>query len=129
MKQMLVAAALGLGVLVTPGVVSAASGPLDGLTVPPADPSLVFVAPTPDQPNYDARIAAFLAVVVPDEWNGQPVAFLSTFNDDGGVAQIGLPTSQPAVDPNNPHFIYQRFQNDVLFYNGADGTTNVLQLS
>ncbi len=129
MKQLMLAAALGLSVLVTPGLVSAASGPLNGLTVPAADPSLVFVAPTPDQPNYDARLAAFLAAVVPDEWNGQPVQFLSTLNDDGGVDLIGLPTSQPAADPNNPHFIYQRFQNDVLFYNGTDGTTNVLPLS
>ncbi len=126
---MLFAVVLGLSVLVTPGVVSAASGPLDGLSVPPADPSLVFVAPNPDQPNYDARLAAFLDAVVPDEWNGQPVQFLSTFNDNGGVEAIGLPTSQPALDPNNPQFIYQRFQNDVLFYNGAEGTTSVLPLS
>jgi hypothetical protein len=128
MKRLFVSAALGLSVLVTPGLVSAASGPLDGLTVPRADPSLVFVAPTPDQPNYDARISAFLSAVVPDDWNGQPVQFLSTLNDNGGVPTIGLPTSQPAADPNNPQFIYQRFQNDVLFYNAADGTTSILPL-
>ena len=129
MKRFMMVAALGLSVLVTPAVVSAASGPLDGLTVPPADPSLVFVAPTPDQPNYEARLAAFLAAVVPDEWNEQPVQFLSTLNDNGGVDALGLPTSQPAADPNNPQFIYQRFQNDVLFYNGAEGTTSILPLT
>ena len=124
-KQFVVMIGL-LAVMAAPGVVAAA-GPLDGLTVPPADPALAFVAPTPDQPNYAARLEAFLEATVPDTWNGQPVAFLSTLNDTG-VDTLGLPTSQPAADPNNPHFIYQRFQNGVLFYNGADGTTSVLPL-
>jgi hypothetical protein len=115
-----------VAVMATPGVVSAA-GPLDGLTVPPADPALVFVEPTPDQPNYSARLDAFLQATVPDTWNGQPVAFLSTLNDTG-VDTLGLPTSQPTADPNNPQFVYQRFQNGVLFYNGAEGTTSVLPL-
>src|SRR5689334_16876565 len=107
---------------------AAAAGPLDGLTVPAVDPALVFVAPTPDQANYDARLEAFLEATVPDTWNGQPVAFLSTLND-AGVDAVGLPTSAPAADPNNPNFIYQRFQNDVLFYNAPDGTTSILPLA
>src|SRR5215472_15962561 len=86
----------------TPGVVGAA-GPLDGLTVPPVDPALVFVEPTPDQPNYDARVQAFLSTTVPDTFNGQPVDFLSTLNDTG-VDTVGLPTSYPAADPRNPNF-------------------------
>ena len=106
----------------------AAAGPLDGLGVPAADPSLVFVAPTPDQPNYPARLDAFLEATVPDTWNGEPVAFLSTLNDTGTDA-LGLPTSKPAADPNNPDFIYQRFQNGVLFYNATDDTTTVLPLA
>jgi hypothetical protein len=109
-------------------VVAAAQGPLDGLTIPQPDPALVFVAPSPDQPNYDARLQAFLEATVPDTWNGQPVQFLSTLNDTG-VDVLGLPTSAPAADPNNPNFIYQRFQNGVLFYNGTEGTTSVLPLS
>jgi hypothetical protein len=115
-----------MAALATPGVVAAA-GPSDGLTVPPQDPALVFVAPTPDQPNYSARLEAFLEATVPDTWNGRPVAFLSTLNDTG-VDALGLPTSQPAADPNNPQFVYQRFQNGVLFYNAAEGTTSVLPL-
>jgi hypothetical protein len=120
-------AAIMAAVVVMPSAVAAA-GPLDGLTVPPADPALVFVSPTPDQPNYAARLDAFLQVTVPDTWNGQPVAFLSTLNDTG-VDVLGLPTSQPATDPNNPNFIYQRFQNGVLFYNATEGATSVLPLS
>ena len=118
---------LGLSVAAGSGVASAA-GPLDGLTIPAIDPALVFVAPTPDQPNYDARVQAFLSITVPDMWNGQPVDFLSTLNNTSDVA-LGLPTSEPAADPHNPQFVYQRFQNGVLFYNAADGTTSALMFS
>ena len=116
-------AALIVGATLTPGLAFAA-GPLDGLTIPPADPSLTFVAPTPDQPNYDARLGAFLNVTVPDTWNGQPVAFLSNYDP-----ALGVPTSAPKADPNNPHFVYQRFQNGVLFYNETEGTTSILGLN
>jgi len=123
-------AVVAIGVLGVPGIVSAA-GPLDGLTVPAPDPALTFVAPTPDQPNYDARLQAFLEATVPDTWGGQPVQFLSTLNglNDTGEDVLGLPTSEPAADPHNPQFVYQRFQNGVLFYNAAAGTTSVLPLS
>ena len=121
MKRLAVAAAI-VGATFAPGLAFAA-GPLDGLTAPPADPSLEFVAPTPDQANYDARLQAFLDVTVPDMWNGQPVAFHSSYDPT-----LGVPTSVPKADPNNPNFIYQRFQNGVLFYNGTDGTTSVLGL-
>jgi hypothetical protein len=107
---------------------SLAAGPLDGLTIPGVDPALVFVTPTPDQPNYDARLQAFLSVTVPDEWNGQPVDFLSTLNDTGADV-LGAPTSEPAADPHNPQFVYQRFQNGVLFYNAAEGTTSAVLFS
>jgi hypothetical protein len=122
-----VAAVVGACFLGGASVVSAA-GPLDGLTVPPVDPALVFVAPTPDQPNYAARVQTFVGATVPDVWNGQPVQFLSTLNDTGEDV-LGLPTSEPAADPHNPQFVYQRFQNGVLFYNGSEGTTSVLPLA
>jgi hypothetical protein len=122
-----VSAVVMVAVLGVPQMVSAA-GPLDGLTIPAADPSLTFVAPTPDQPNYVARLQAFLAATVPDTWNSQPVMFLSTLNDTG-LDVLGLPTSEPAADPHNPRFIYQRFQNGVEFYNADAGTTSVLPLS
>ena len=125
MRRFAAGAALIFGLLM-PGAAMAA-GPLDGLTVPAADPALAFVAPTPDQPNYDARLQAFLEITVPDTWNGMPVAFLSTLNDTG-VDVLGLPTSMPKADPNNPDFVYQRFQNGLLFYNATDGTTSVLPL-
>jgi hypothetical protein len=127
LKYLFVGGVLSATFALVPAVASAA-GPFDGLTIPQPDPALAFITPSPDQPNYDARVAAFLDATVPDTWNGQPVAFLSTVNDVG-VDTTGLPTSAPAVDPNNPNFIYQRFQNDVLFYNGTEGTTSVLPLN
>lgn len=117
-KPLIVAGALALAVFV-PGVASAAA--TDGLTVPQADPSLLFVAPSPSQPNYDARLQAFLQATVSDQ-------FMGAYNDNGGVDVLGLPTSAPTADPNNPNFIYQRFQNAVLFYNATEGTTSVLGL-
>ena len=125
MKLLLIGAMLIAAQFATP-VLAAQS--FDGLTIPQADPALQFVAPSPDQPNYDARLQAFLEATVPDTWNGQPVQFLSTVNDVG-VDVLGLPTSAPTPDPNNPNFIYQRFQNDVLFYNASEGTTSVLPLN
>ena len=110
--------------LTDPGLVSATQ--LDGLTVPAADAAIAFVSPTPDQPNYAARLQVFLQSIVPDSWNGQPVEFLSTFNSEGGAAVLGLPTSAPKADPSNPNFIYQRFQNGILFYDAASGTTQQL---
>jgi hypothetical protein len=123
--MIVVGGALLAAVLATPAF---AAQPFDGLTIPQPDPALQFVAPSPDQPNYDARLQAFLEAVVPDTWNGQPVQFLTTVNDVG-VDVIGLPTSAPTVDPNNPNFIYQRFQNDVLFYNATEGATSILSLN
>jgi hypothetical protein len=90
---------------------------IDGLTVPAADPSVTFVAPTTDQPNYNARLEGFLQGIVapqiqpyydPDVW--------------------GLPTSFAVPDPNNPSFLYQRFENGILFYDATSGTVRALPL-
>jgi len=112
--------------LTDPGLVSTTQ--IDGLSVPAADAAMAFVAPTPDQPNYAARLQVFLQNIVPDSWNGQPVQFLSTFNSEGGASVLGLPTSAPKADPGNPSFVYQRFQNGILFYDAAASTTQQLPL-
>jgi hypothetical protein len=108
-------------VLIGPGSVFGA-GALDGLSVPAADPALVFVAPSMDQPNYAARAAAFVQSTVAD-------LFLSAYNDNGGLDVLGLPTSGAITDPNNPNFVYQRFQNGFLFYNATDDSYSVLPLA
>jgi hypothetical protein len=94
---------------------------LAGLTVPAASAPAAFVAPTPDQPNYMARLQVFVQTIVPEP-------FLSTYNASGGPAVWGVPTSAAAVDPRNPNFFYQRFQNGILFYDASAGTTHALPL-
>jgi hypothetical protein len=101
---------------------------LNGLTVPIPDPALAFVAPSPDQANYPARLRVFLQSSVSDTWSGAPVAFASTLVASGGPDVWGLPTSAPKADPNNPHFIYQRFQNGILMYDSTAGTTQPMPM-
>jgi hypothetical protein len=112
--------------LTDPGLVSATQ--IDGLTVPAPDAAVAFITPTPDQPNYAARVQVFVQSVVPDTWNGLPVQFLATFNGEGGPSVLGVPTSSPKADPANPNFVYQRFQNGILFYDATAGTTQQLPL-
>jgi hypothetical protein len=88
----------------------------EGLTLPSTDLALGFVAPRADQPNYAARAQLFVEATVPEP-------FLSAYTDD-----LGLPTSRPTPDPNNPNFIYQRFENGVLFHNATSETTEPLQV-
>jgi hypothetical protein len=105
--------------LTDPGLLPYTS--LGGLTVPPANPAIAFVAPGPDQPNYVASLQVFTQAVVKEP-------FLSTYNASGGTVVWGLPTSAPAADPHNPGFLYERFQNGILFYDATAGTTQALPL-
>jgi hypothetical protein len=77
-----------------------------------------MVAPSPDQPDFPDRELEFLRAIVPP-------SFLSAF---AGVDVWGLPISRPAADPNNPNFVYQRFQNGILMYDATTGTTAPLPL-
>jgi hypothetical protein len=90
---------------------------LDGLTVPAADPAVAYVTPNPDQPNYAARLSAFLNATVPAQFQAVYAANV-----------WGLPTSAPRTDPNNPNFLYQRFQNGILMADSASGAVGPLPL-
>jgi hypothetical protein len=68
-----------------------------------------------------ARLQVFVRAVVSEP-------FLSTYNASGGAVVWGLPTSSPAADPHDPNFLYQRFQNGILFYDASAGTTQALPL-
>jgi hypothetical protein len=68
-----------------------------------------------------------------------PVHFVSAFAHSSGpfdpdraliagVEVWGLPTSAPTADPNNPNFIYQRFQNGILMFDATSGTTAPLPM-
>jgi hypothetical protein len=120
---------------------------IDGLSLPPADPDLLGSAPLPDSPDYAVQALAYINLYVPDDWNGMPVNFQSTFlgtvtcadafgseSCDQSVLPAlnlevwGLPTSLPTADPLNPDFIYQRFQRGIMHFSRATGRTQGLLL-
>ena len=119
-----------------------------GSTVPPPDPQLISSAPLPSQPDYATKAIDFVRANTPDSVGGEPVNFLQTFNSTvtladafpqgGGDPNLlpllnlqlwGLPTSAPAVDPNNHEFIYQRFQRGVMHYDRGCKCTQALLLT
>src|SRR5437764_8930384 len=88
--------------------------------------------------------------MAPDTFDGEPVNFSKTFFSSvsaqdaypsgvpaGGDALVpyfnleiwGLPTSKPAHDPNNPSFIYQRFQRGIMHYDKSCSCTQGLLLA
>jgi hypothetical protein len=103
-------------------------------------------------PDYDPSVAAAgsstnaVAQNEVDSFEGRPVRFRSTFLNTiqsadafptGGNADLlpgfdldmwGVPTSQPALDPNNSNVVYQRFQRGIMQYDAATGLTQGILL-
>ena len=121
---------------------------INGSTFPGPDPALVADAPPVSDPNYDTDIIAFVDANAPDVWNGVPVNFGTTFHttvtfedafpDGGGSPSLvpllnlqiwGAPTSQPAFEPTNRNFIYQRFQRGIMQYDAGCNCTQGLLLA
>ena len=118
---------------------------MDGLSLPPNDPELRAAAPQPISPDYLSEALSFTSAYVPDEWNGLPVNFQTTFLetvkcadafgdepcDPSQIAAMaldvwGLPTSQPTQDPLNNDFVYQRFERGIMHFSRATGLTQGL---
>ena len=104
-------------------------------TFPPPDPALAAQAPPVTSPTYAQDVAAFIKRVSPDTWNGMPVGFYTLFSttvpvdiafsgqapnpDQVTLLNLeiwGLPTSNPAADPNNGGFVYQRWQRGIMHF-------------
>jgi len=103
---------------------------------PPNDPALQAAAPqNPQSPTYADEAIAFIQRVSPNTYNGINVGFFDLFNNtvpvdiafpgttpSPGLVTLanleiwGLPTSQPAPDPGNGGFIYQRYQRGIMHY-------------
>jgi hypothetical protein len=102
---------------------------------PAPDPSLAAQAPQVGAPDYPRQVVEFVRRVAPDVWSGQPVGFFNLFNTTVPVSIAfpgitpnpdlvtllnleiwGLPTSNPAADPGNGGFIYQRFQRGIMHF-------------
>jgi len=109
---------------------------------PGPDPALAAQAPPTSSPTYAQDVAAFVKRVSPDTWNGQPVGFFTLFNTTVPVdiafpgqtpnpdlvtllnLEIwGVPTSNPAADPGNGGFVYQRYQRGIMHYDASCGCT------
>lgn len=117
-------------------------------TFPAPDLSLTHSLPSPGGADYMARIFQYVQSTAPDRWNGLSVRFGTTFSSTvsmtdafpqgKGPASLlpginlelwGVPTSLPAVDPNNHNFVYQRFQRGIMHYDRATGVTQALLLA
>jgi hypothetical protein len=116
----------------------------NGATVPAFDSSLVASAPAPADAGANL---AFIRANVPDTFDGMPVNFGQTYwatvspaaaLPDGGdpglipgfdLEMWGIPTSQPALDPNNHAVVYQRFQRGVMMFDGSCNCTEGMLLA
>jgi hypothetical protein len=99
---------------------------VNGSVFPQPDDAMKAQTPPVSDPQYAEKINQFIVASVPNTFNGQPVNFLSTFNARGGLEVLGAPISQPAPDPSNSNFIYQRFQRVILHYRAGIGTEPLL---
>jgi hypothetical protein len=114
----------------------------NGSTFPAPDPALASQAPPVTSPTYAQDVAAFIKRVAPDTWNGLPVGFYTLFSttvpvdvaftgqtvDPNQVTLLnleiwGLPTSNPAADPANSSFVYQRWQRGIMHFRAAGPVT------
>lgn len=101
---------------------------------PAFDPALAAQAPPVGSPTYADDVVAFVQQHVPDTFQGLPVRFYQTFaatfsNPLVSLEIWGLPTSQPAIDPTNHHFVYQRFQRGIMQYDAGCNCTGGILLA
>ncbi len=123
-----------------------------GETFPTADPDMLAGTPPLESASYQAQALAaiddgLLDWATPDDFNGIPVSFGSTFRntvscndlptgqpcDDrrllsGALDVWGLPVSAPTVDPGNPDLVYLRFQRGIMQYSQSTGQTQGVPL-
>jgi len=121
---------------------------INGSVFPPEDPALVGATPKVGSPEYASEMVAFTQQNIPNEFEGKPVGFASSFDatidlatafpNGGGNAALkpllaleiwGAPTSRPMRDPGNPTFVYQRFQRAIMHYREACACTERILLA
>lgn len=117
----------------------------NGASFPALDSNLVASAPS----STDATATlAFVKAHVPDTFQGKPVNFYQTFlgtvpasaaYPKGGsnpdllpgfdLEMWGIPTSQPALDPNNHDVVYLRWQRGIMMYDAQCNCTQSVLLA
>jgi len=109
---------------------------------PGPDGQIAAQAPQTSSPSYANDVVEFIRRVSPNTFNGQPVRYFDTFNGtvpveiafagttpNPGLLTLlnleiwGLPTSNPAPDPSNGGFIYQRFQRGIMHFRAEGPVT------
>ena len=115
---------------------------INGSSFPAPDPAIINAAPSPSDPNYPSKALDFVKSHAPDSWQGLNTNFYSTFistvslddafpsgNPNPDLLPLinleiwGLPTSNPAFDPNNNNFVYLRFQRGIMHFDKTTGLT------
>ena len=99
---------------------------VNGSVFPGPDDAIKNATPPVSSPTYNQDIIAFVERVAVNTFEGQPVNFGETFDDTGGLEIWGAPISNPAYDPSNRNFIYQRFQRGIMHYTTGQGTRGIL---
>jgi hypothetical protein len=117
---------------------------VNGANFPAADPAVTSAAPAPTDAN---ATIAFVQGRAPDRFNERTVNFYQTFANtvpfqvafpNGGDPNLltginlemwGIPTSNPAADPNNANFIYQRWQRGIMHYRAECNCTEAILLA
>jgi hypothetical protein len=115
---------------------------VNGSIFPAPDDTLKNNTPKVSDPNYSTAILTFVRNNAPDQFQGQAVNFGQTFfssvssqqanTSDPNILGLldleiwGAPISQPAPDPGNANFIYQRFQRGIMHFTAGQGTRGIL---
>ena len=115
---------------------------VNGSIFPAPDDVLKNATPRVSDPDYGSAILQFVRNNAPDQFMGQPVNFGETFfnsvtpqqanTSDPNILGLfdleiwGAPISQPAPDPGNANFIYQRFQRGIMHFTAGQGTRGIL---
>lgn len=121
---------------------------INSAAFPGPNASLTKSAPAPGAPGYSKAILAYVQANAPNTWQTLGVGFYRTFSSAVTAADVypggkgapgllpgfdlelwGIPTSQPAADPKNANFVYQRFQRGIMHYDKSTGTTQGLLLA
>ncbi|MBI2953497.1 MAG: cellulase family glycosylhydrolase [Chloroflexi bacterium] len=117
-------------------------------TFPAPDSNVLRLVPAVGSANYYGDVLNFVTNNSPDSWQTLNVNFGRSYWDtvrfqdaypDGkgdrnwmtgiNFEMWGVPTSAPAVDPNNNDFVYLRFQRGVMHYDKKTGLTQGLLLA